>query len=81
MNNNSIVERLPIIMKEPEAWEAAYMEMQEEIMRHGKVMKKEKLFVEIRGNVFLFYSYLVWVFLCLVPYSCSSIWSCLSTWG
>jgi len=27
-------------MKEPEAWEAAYMEMQEEIARHGKVMKK-----------------------------------------
>jgi len=24
-------------MKEPEAWEAAYMEMQEEIMKHGKV--------------------------------------------
>ena len=36
-DNDSIVERLPIIMKEPEAWEAAYMEMQEEIMKHGKV--------------------------------------------
>jgi hypothetical protein len=30
-------------MKEPEAWEAAYMEMQEEIMRHGKVTKKEEI--------------------------------------
>ncbi|GAB5031249.1 39s ribosomal protein mitochondrial [Nannochloropsis oceanica] len=37
----SIVERLPIIMKEPEAWEAAYMEMQEEIARHGKAFPKE----------------------------------------
>lgn len=36
-DHDSIVERLPIIMKEPEAWEVAYMEMQEEIMKHGKV--------------------------------------------
>lgn len=39
MTPNSIVERHPIIMKEPEDWEAAYLEMQEEIMKHGKVCK------------------------------------------
>ena len=33
----SIIERHPIIMRDPEPWEADYFAMQEEIMQHGKV--------------------------------------------
>jgi hypothetical protein len=35
--SHSIIERHPIIMRDPEPWEAEYYAMQEQLMQHGKV--------------------------------------------